>query len=198
MIDPMKPSSSEVADHELTHLPFRNWCRHCVKGRSTERGHYRKEREEGAVPEVHMDWAFPSSEGGEGVTMLVARERDTKMTCATIVPRKGTTGNFACRRIAAFVKEIGLEGADIIFKTDQEEACKALVSDIARYRGSAKTMVEHSPVKQSQSNGVVERAIRSVVAQVRVMKEALEARWQVSIPDGHAVMTWMTEYAGSC
>ena len=196
MVDPKLPSAAEIEAHEMTHLPFRNWCRHCVKGRSVERGHYRQEREEGALPEVHLDWAFPASEGGgKGIVVLAARERDTRMTCATVVPRKGTTGEFACRRMVAFIKEIGLEGVDIIIKSDQEEACKALVSDVAKWRGSAKTVVEHSPVKSSQSNGIVERAIRSVVAQMRVMKGSLEARWKVTIPDEHAIITWMTEYA---
>ena len=27
---PVLPSESEVEQHELTHLPFRRWCRHCV------------------------------------------------------------------------------------------------------------------------------------------------------------------------
>ena len=36
-IVPVLPSEAEVEQHELTHLPFRSWCRHCVraKGRRT-------------------------------------------------------------------------------------------------------------------------------------------------------------------
>ena len=26
MVDPMKPTKKEVEEHEVTHLPFRNWC----------------------------------------------------------------------------------------------------------------------------------------------------------------------------
>ena len=26
-------SAKEVADHNLTHLPYRNWCPHCVTGK---------------------------------------------------------------------------------------------------------------------------------------------------------------------
>ena len=26
MADPRKPSAKEVAEHELTHLPYRSWC----------------------------------------------------------------------------------------------------------------------------------------------------------------------------
>ena len=28
MMDPKLPSKVEVEAHEMTHLPFRNWCRH--------------------------------------------------------------------------------------------------------------------------------------------------------------------------
>jgi len=31
---PPQPSKEEVLQHELTHLPFRSWCRHCVRGKS--------------------------------------------------------------------------------------------------------------------------------------------------------------------
>ena len=27
------PSQEEVERHNLTHLPFRNWCTHCARGR---------------------------------------------------------------------------------------------------------------------------------------------------------------------
>ena len=55
MIDPKMPSRDEVQQHELTHLPFRNWCRHCVKGRGIEAGHFRATRDVGALPEIHID-----------------------------------------------------------------------------------------------------------------------------------------------
>ena len=28
MQDPKMPSQAEIEEHELTHLPFRSWCRH--------------------------------------------------------------------------------------------------------------------------------------------------------------------------
>ena len=32
MADPTLPSVAEVQEHNVTHLPFRNWCRHCIMG----------------------------------------------------------------------------------------------------------------------------------------------------------------------
>ena len=28
------PSKREVEEHMATHIPFRNWCAHCVRGKS--------------------------------------------------------------------------------------------------------------------------------------------------------------------
>ena len=36
LVNPRLPSREEVEAHEMTHLPFRNWCPHCVKGRGVE------------------------------------------------------------------------------------------------------------------------------------------------------------------
>ena len=41
---------------------------------------------------------------------------------ATVVPKKGSSGKFAVDRLAAFLREIGLEFVDIIVKSDQEPA----------------------------------------------------------------------------
>lgn len=32
-VDPAPPSAADVAEHRVTHMPYRNWCPHCVDGR---------------------------------------------------------------------------------------------------------------------------------------------------------------------
>ena len=54
------------------------------------------------------------------MTVLVARERETKMCMATMVPMKGGSIEYPAKRVLAFIKEIGLESADVVFKSDQE------------------------------------------------------------------------------
>ena len=41
--DIYQPSEEEVVKHNLTHLPFRNWCSRCLKGRGKEAPHRRIE-----------------------------------------------------------------------------------------------------------------------------------------------------------
>jgi len=33
----LKPSDAEIRAHNLTHLPFRSWCPHCVRGKEQDR-----------------------------------------------------------------------------------------------------------------------------------------------------------------
>ena len=39
MPSPMVVSKQEKEQHELTHLPFRSWCSHCVRGRARNMMH---------------------------------------------------------------------------------------------------------------------------------------------------------------
>ena len=39
MQDPVKPSPEEVEEHNKLHLPYRSWCRHCVRGRGRSMPH---------------------------------------------------------------------------------------------------------------------------------------------------------------
>ena len=36
------PTWQERKEHEMTHMPYRSWCRHCVKGRAREVAHVKK------------------------------------------------------------------------------------------------------------------------------------------------------------
>ena len=75
---------------------------------------------------------------------------------------------------------------------------KAIITEVGRVRaaaGGGKMIVESSPVGQSQSNGVAERAISSVEGQLRVLRDALEARLNVKLPVNHPLTPWLVEYA---
>jgi len=163
MLDPRMPSKDKVEGHELTHLPFRSWCPHCVRGRGVETSHRMAVRDKGAIPEIHVDFCFLGSEVGEGnLTVVVAKDRDSRMTLSEVVPMKGSTGKFAATRIAAFIRELGYGATSIIMKSDQEPAVVAFVNDVIKFRAPAQTQPEQSPVGSSASNGVIERGIQSV------------------------------------
>ena len=197
MPDPRLPSREEQEEHALTHVPFRSWCRHCVRGRAEECGHFKKDEEVRGV-EVHMDYCFPGDEDEDfKLTILVARERGTRMTMSSVAPSK-TTGEFMARRVVAFMREVGADQGDIVIKCDQEPAMASLTREIGAHRaagGGARMVVESSPVGDSKGNGVIERAVKSVQGQVRVLRSALEERIGAKLDPHHAVFPWMVEYA---
>ena len=69
------------------------------------------------------------------------------------------------------------------------------LQEVVKRRGDAKTFVEQSPVASSASNGVIERGNLSVEGQVRVLKDAFEARLGKKVPSDHAALAWLVEFA---
>ena len=110
--DPKLPSSDEQRLHNITPVPYRSWCDHCVKGKAKRASHTKQEEKERTMPEVHVDYCFMGTNEDDKeklLTILVAKERDSGMMMSTIVPKKGSTGEFAAKRLNAFIKEIGCE-----------------------------------------------------------------------------------------
>jgi hypothetical protein len=135
MHEPRLPSKEEREMHAMTHVPFRSWCAHCVRGRGEEMPHHRT-KEVPEQMEVHMDFCFPGDGDDRRLTILVVRERVTRMTMCAVAPGK-TTGEFLAKWVVAFLREIGGVAGDITVKTDQEPAMISLVREVARHRAAA-------------------------------------------------------------
>ena len=54
MQEPTLSSQAEQEMHSMTHVPYRNWCRHCVRNRAEEHGHLRQSDMPSGV-EIHLD-----------------------------------------------------------------------------------------------------------------------------------------------
>ena len=108
---PTPPSRQEMLEHNLTHWPFRSWCKHCVAGKAKASGH-RSTGNTGAseIPIISMDYAFMGDKDVEAdeaeavdadahydrnesddskVKILVARDSKSRVCAAIPVPRKG-------------------------------------------------------------------------------------------------------------
>ena len=59
--NPRLPSAADIAEHELTHIPYRDWCKWCNLGRG--RGIPHRHGGESGVPIVGIDYFFITSEG---------------------------------------------------------------------------------------------------------------------------------------
>lgn len=65
------PTEDERTNHELSHVVFRSWCRHCVSTWAKEDLHRRTESHEGGVPKIMVDWLFFLSDSEPNVMLPV-------------------------------------------------------------------------------------------------------------------------------
>ena len=192
-----EPTEKEVEEHMITHLPYRSWCTHCVKGKA--KGHpHRRTKEEGKideVPVVSMDYMFmgdqQSREEETGMPILVMKDRKSKTIRARVVPAKGRQ-EYAIKRCSLDLK--GLGHRKIILKSDGEPAIKAL-KDAVKGEGGIDIVPEESPGYDSKGNGEIEKAIQMVQDQFRSMKDALEARYQRKLRGDHVIVPWLIAHS---
>ena len=193
---PVEPTKQEIAEHNLTHLPFRSWRPCCVAAKAKQWPHHKspvKEESEDAVPSIHMDyWFMRDDEVAENVTVINVKEKNTKMFSAHVVRKKGNENEEAAR-IIKDIEKMGSIGR-IIVKTDQENSILAVAKEIKRLR-KEETILEASKIYDSQSNGVAERAVQSVECQARTILIALQKRLEVKAPVTHKIVTWLVEHA---
>ena len=67
---PDLPAQNENDEHYITHLPYRSWCTHCVRGRGEAHPHRRTAAEGTAHPEWHMDYCFMGNDGEQAQPIL--------------------------------------------------------------------------------------------------------------------------------
>ena len=71
MMDPRRPSQAAVDEHELTHLPSRSWCKHCVLGRGEDAPHKKDDGNELSMPEIHWDFMLLGEEQDAGNAVTI-------------------------------------------------------------------------------------------------------------------------------
>ena len=84
-------------------------------------------------------------------------------------------------------KRIGL-------RSDQEKSMTALQDRVKQAR-EEETVLLNSKVRDSQGNGVVEKAVQDTEGMIRTLKIALEMRIGERIMPGSAILYWLIEYA---
>ena len=104
-----------------------------MAGKGKVASHFKQTRTDG-LPELHCDYCFLGTEGCPLATVLVAKEKITRMTLSTVALMKGASVEFPVRSIMQFLKELGLEGVDIILKSDQENSILDVLNTVASRR----------------------------------------------------------------
>ena len=89
-----RPSEEEVNIHNRTHLPYRSWCTHSVRGKARRHHRRRMRRLKSKVPVISLDYMWMKGRKGDGeepkgIPILVMHCRNTKLTWSRVVLRKG-------------------------------------------------------------------------------------------------------------
>ena len=74
------------------------------------------------------------------------------------------------------LQNLGYQSRDVVMKSDQEPAVRAVVEAVTAMRKTVSTTPECSPVGESPANAAVESAIFRVQGQMRTMKADLESK----------------------
>lgn len=202
---PHRVSKEEREVHELTHTPYRAWCRHCVRARGRNAPHRTREedRKKGGVPKVSMDYFFMSQvdEQAHKNPILVMIDESTGEKYARAVGQKGIGGD---REMDWLIKDLseelrvwghpGGEGGHIILKSDGERSIVAVREALAKYHGG-KVVPESPPRGESQSNGVVEEAGKTIREFVRVLKDQVEEKASIKLECAEVLTAWMVRWA---
>ena len=63
---PTPPSRQEMLEHNISHMPFRSWCPHCVAGKAKANKHvHTGGLEASETPVVSMDYMFMGDRSSE-------------------------------------------------------------------------------------------------------------------------------------
>ena len=184
------PSEAEVEQHELTHLPFRSWCRHCVRAKGKESPHH--ESSPGGVSKFATDYMF-MGEDGTPITILAGDDGKTKAFFADFLYlAKARVTLTQEKHLRTTCSSTGHQ--KVMLQSDQEPS----IIDVKHKAGAhipTEIVYEESPVGDSNANGSIERAIQTIQGQIRAIKDYTERQIGATIGLDSAVLKWLVRHA---
>ena len=192
---PHAPTKAEIEAHYPLHAEYRDWCPHCVSGKGISAQHRKGDQEEEALgTTVSMDYMFavPEEEDETMDAMLLIYDANRKNMSTLTVDKKGSSPAVV-KWVMDRLLDAGYVGMQVTLKSDQEPAMVELKKEVGIRRAAETVMVE-SPVRESKSNGSVERAIRTWQGQFRTLRHQLEQRIGKKLKKGSAIMSWLVNF----
>ena len=185
---PKEPTAQERAEHELTHLPFRSWCKTCVMSKSRQ-DHSKKLRLK--QPVLQCDYSFFTDPKVEGsVTILNVRDVMSGLALACVVPNKGRSV-YAEGELRRFILETGRTFG--VLQADPETSLVALAETVTSELGGLS--LRKSPTEWKQAQGAVGNSQQLLYAQVRTLRRDLADRYGTLVPITSPVFTWLVKHA---
>ena len=128
VVPPTEPSAEERRLHELTHLPFKNWCRFCQEHKSRSDMHKPTDVTQHGIPTISYDFAFTGREedGKDKLVSLVLRDDFSGWREAIPVPRRGggTNKSYLAGEVTRLLNMLGY--STVKLRCDPEGVCLSL------------------------------------------------------------------------
>ena len=112
---------------------------------------------------------------------------------ATALEQQGLT-QYGVKFMALFIQQTGVR--KLINASDGEHAMKSLEEVAAKAYDGVEAISRESPVGDHQSNGAIESAVRTLKAQMRTTRFAIEAKLGRSLKSDDVLLTWIPTFAG--
>ena len=197
---PQRPTAEEVLEHNVTHMPYRPWCPHCVKGRSVEDPHKSRHKslpaeEEEPQYEVQWDYSFlRAASEAEQVPVLLATVLQVNYCMALIITEKGLRTAAVMKYILSFLNESGALAARIVHRSDPEPSIIAFLNALVLAKPGTRMRFEQSPVASHQSVGAVSRFARTMAGLARTLRSQVETLWGITLRASHPCTSWLIRH----
>ena len=168
---------------------YRSWCRHCVASHSS--------REEGALPEIGIDYGFFGRDREDVLPILCVKCRNRTTGCmGPTFLKLNLVPDYASSFLTAFIKSLGFKR--ILVRSDNERSLLSLIERVTCKLTGVELVLMTSPEGDHQANGLAEVGVREIKAQMRVLRSQLEQRLGNRIDDKDPLMSWIPRHAANC
>jgi hypothetical protein len=187
-----------IEAHNLTHVPYADWCEICVAAKGISDQHRIAENRK-VMCQIDYHYVGASgdraAEAGSKATLLTMVEVDSGDVDQTVVKTKGEYP-FAVRFLANFLDR-QQEGV-IHLRFDPEPSLAALAAKVEKFRAPKITMLEDTARAEHSQIGAVERAHRTCDSQLRALRLDVRGRTGEDVIPGHVMFPWMVRYGPFC
>ena len=151
--------------------------------------------EEVSTPIVSPDFTFmgTSKVKAQANPYLALFDNDTRAFKLYRTRRKGVV-RWVIDAIIKDLETMGYANSKICVRCDRESSLMAIRKALTRKR-KAPTVPLDVPVRESKSNGTMERAIRTWQGSFRTLKESLQFKLKTSISTTTTIAEWMSWWA---
>ena len=194
---PKLPSEQEILKHNVTHIPHATWCKHCVEGRMRKDHSLSVPKEErlnrtGII--IQLDY-FEFHE----IRILAMAETTSGYLYARPVKGKEYIGQSdeKVTMVEDFLKELGKK--DVTLQCDGESTLMYLVQGVSdrittEEGSSFNIRARFTAPYSSNSNGTVERAIRLIRDQIRVVVGYLSHKYHEIFNPNSKIVPWLIRH----